>query len=188
MWLVLAFCILSLATGNVTIFLHGYGVDSSENLYIGLEREIIILQGGNMIGSINTRVTPSKAYRFSVLPNDTIIISNSSQVYVMNSCGELIGEYEDVNSQNFSRMRCPKKITSRNGIQYSLKNYFGRTSIVSGENQIEYKMPLLDAIVKISLFTAIGFAVLMILMLIRNNSIFINSTSDGFRKNNHPTL
>jgi len=144
------FCMYHLITGNVTITYHGYGVDSSGNLYVGLEREIAVYDGDSKISSIQTAASTARAYYFTVQHDDTILLSTASNVYVLDLNGNILSKTEDTNTVVYDRLQWSgKNFTATDGTQYVRCASLGRMRIETSDGNVIYQMPMFDFVVKI---------------------------------------
>lgn len=141
-------CWFLISTGTVLVNICGFAVDASENLYIGTDNRIKKYQNGVLVKTINPKT--SRGCAFTVQADDTILLSNASKVYTLDSDGNVIGEKEDIDMKTFNKLQKEKnKFTSADGSVYSMKNTLGRTKIVSDTGEVIYQLPIADCITKI---------------------------------------
>ena len=164
-WLVLAFCLVLMNTGRVSITYSGFGVDSAGVLYVGKEGVIEKYDGNKMIGEISPQT--SRGYAFTVKEDDTILLSTADMVYKLDLSGKVLDEWEDEGTSTFNDLQFIRKFIAKDGRQYAMKLHFGRTIICSGKDVI-YKMPMLDYIVRILWYSCfVGAFVLAIALFIQ---------------------
>lgn len=145
---ILAICLVLIITGKVSIsYSSGFGVDSSGILYLGTDTEIKKIYNGETVASISPQT--SRGYMFTVQKDDTILLSTGSYVYVTDLSGNVINEKEDPYTRTFNELQSTKnKFIASDNREYVMRSRFGRKIIYSGDEVI-YKMPLADYIVKI---------------------------------------
>lgn len=142
-------CLSLIFTGNVSINICGFAVDTYENLYIGTDSGIEKYQNGALVKMIDPKT--SRGYAFTVQADNTILLSTASKVYTMDLDGNVIDECEDIDTKTFNELRREKnKFTAADASVYSMKNTLGRTKIVSDGGEIIYQLPTTDYIVKIA--------------------------------------
>lgn len=151
-WPIVLACFLSMISGHVSISYSGFAIDSSDNLYVGKESKIEKYHDGVFIETINPKT--SRGYAFTILDNDTILLSTASTVYTLDLDGNVISEREDFGTKTFNSLQHQKKFTAANGKTYFLKSSFGRKQIVSEDGDVIYNMPVKDYIVKLLIITA----------------------------------
>ena len=166
------FCFIMLFSGNVTFFLHGFGVDSNDRLYIGKERVIEVYDNA---GSSKTIPVDHLNYRFAVENGNEIVISSGNRIYRLDLDGNEISESEtkDNDMQPFNA----SMIKSDNGDIYRKTEWFGYTRITRNDNEVVWSMPLLDYIIFLLLTAACAslviFVVVFIIKYIRKNGLYL---------------
>ena len=157
--------ILLTITGAITTSYSGFAVDSYERIYVGTESEIEVYDKGLLLKTISPKT--SRGYAFTIQEDNTILLSTSTTVYVMDLDGNVINEYDDVGTKTFNMLQREKKTyVAENGSTYYLKNKMGRIEIVNDNNDVLYKMPILDYIIKLLLFFSSVIAVIFIPIII----------------------
>ncbi|MBQ3548111.1 MAG: hypothetical protein IJA44_06535 [Clostridia bacterium] len=147
-WFAVVVCLVLMNVGNVSITYSGFGVDSAGVLYVGKEGVIEKYDGDKMVGTISPQT--SRGYAFTVKEDDTILLSTADMVYTLDLSGKVLDKWEDEGTSTFNDLQFIRKFIAKDGCQYTMKLHFGRTIICSGEDVI-YKMPMLDYIVRILL-------------------------------------
>lgn len=146
--LILNLAIFLSALGYAHFYFNGFSVDSKNCLYIGKDSIIEVYKNNSLLKTINPPT--SRSYVFSIQNDDTIILSTSSVVYIMDLDGNIINSYEDTYTKTYNSLKKKtNKFTTKDGEQYSIKHRFSRLEIVNSNNTIVYQMPLLDFVVRI---------------------------------------
>ena len=112
-WLVLAFCLVLMNTGRVSITYSGFGVDSAGVLYVGKEGVIEKYDGNKMIGEISPQT--SRGYAFTVKEDDTILLSTADMVYKLDLSGKVLDEWEDEGTSTFNDLQFIRKFIAKDG-------------------------------------------------------------------------
>ena len=162
---VMAVCIFLIISGTVSLFLNGYGIDSSGNVYLGKDTKIEKYYNGAYVGTINPRT--SRGYAFTVQSDDTLLLSTASTVYIMDLDGNILSQTDDVGTKIYNKLQSEKKeFFASDGSRYIQYSSFGRTIIAHEEGDIVYKMPLLDYVVKLLFCGEFIFAIILIPIII----------------------
>lgn len=147
-------CLLLIITGNATIFIDSYAVDSNDRLYVGKEGKIDVYDNGNFQYSIDSRT--SKSCAFTINEDDCIVLSTASHIYILTLQGEELSVYEDPGSSMYARLQIGKRtFHSKNGDTYKRVCFWGRTKIIKNNEQIVYQMDFLSFTVKILIFGSV---------------------------------
>ena len=142
-------CFCFIISGNVTMGYSGFGIDSSDTLYIGTDTAIEKYDDGKKVGEINPQT--SRGYVFTI-QNDTILLSTASYVYNIGLDGTVISKEEETSTKTFNKIQREKNcFVASDGKEYNFKSFFGRCYIEDNAGTVIYKMPLLDYIVKVIL-------------------------------------
>lgn len=157
-------CLLLYASGTVSLSMHGISVDHSGRLYVGEDHRIVVVDGGQIVGTITAKT--AGAYMFTVQADDTILLSTSSKAYVMDLSGGILSEKDDADTRIYNQLkRHNNAVVSDSGEKYEMTCRFGRTRVVKGD-EVLYEMPLLDYFVRITLVVlAIGLVCIVIYVL-----------------------
>ena len=176
--LVVLFCLYMIFSGKVSLSMNGFAVDKDECLYIGKEYTIEVYKNDELLRTINPQT--SRAYIFTILNGDTILLSTSTKVYTMDLYGNVLSEKEDDMTKVYNDLQKAKKeFVAVNGEKYHLQNTFGRTYIIKDSNVI-YEMPLLDYIVLIMLvLTFISLWSFVFIMVLSKKQSLNDSVIDG---------
>lgn len=150
-------------THTVLLGYYGFAVDSSGNLYLGLDHQISVYSDGELIRTITTGT--SRGFAFTIEDGDNLILSTSTVIYEMDLYGNVIEKSEDENARKFLKMQRNKYFTTEDGCRYECKNVLGYIQILS-EGEVIYKMPTWHYIVLIAfVLTAICFIVGVIMTI-----------------------
>lgn len=162
---ILFVCVILVITGIVTPSLSGFAVDSSDRLYIGMQKEICVYEEGSIIRRINPHT--SRTYIFTITENDTILLSTSTKIYVMDLYGNILEEREDVGADTYNQLSYKKRrFVSHSGDVYTLKGIIGPTRIVKNNFETVYQIDALSFSVKVCLWLCgVGLAVLSLTCL-----------------------
>ena len=148
----------------------GFGIDSNQNLYVGREKRIEVINNSEIVDEIWPLT--DKGYNFTIQQNDTILITALNNVYTLDLKGNLIetksDSYLSIDAQlNKNR----KRFVDSNGNEYKLVNILGYTRIervIGKERVIIYSIPLFQYILKIVRFIlAIVLVGLVLFIIIR---------------------
>ena len=170
LWPIIMFILIIQITGKVCLSYYGFAVDKSNNIYLGKDKSIDVL---NDKGEVINKIDPmtSRGYSFTITENDEIIISTGDYWYRKDLSDNLIeknviNDYRENPISTFSRY----KYSAADGTEYVMKMHFFRThiyKIINGEYISVYKMPLFDFCVRIlSVITYLSFAVVVIVGIV----------------------
>ena len=141
--LVFLTCIILLLAGKVSFANNGFAVDKYDQLYVGKQRKIVVLKDNICVKTI--KPPTSRAYKFTIIDGETILLSTSTKIYKMDLSGKILSESADDGNKLYSQLQWKKTYTDHKGFNYTLKSNWGRRSIYKEGDQI-YVMPLLDYI------------------------------------------
>ncbi|MBE6977128.1 MAG: hypothetical protein E7438_00595 [Ruminococcaceae bacterium] len=133
-------------THTVLLGYCGFAVDSSGNLYLGLDHQISVYSDGALIRTITTGT--SRSFAFTIEDGDNLILSTSTVLYEMDLYGNVIEKSEDENARRFLNMQRNRSFATEDGRKYECKNILGYIQILS-EGEVIYKMPTWHYIVLI---------------------------------------
>lgn len=163
-------CTALATTGLVWITFNGFGVDSSGRLYVGEGNRISVYENSQLLYKIQNNT--GRGYVFTVQENDSILLASGSHICRMNLHGEnIFPPMQDEGSNTTKKLEKSKfDGFSRNGDVYSTKQFLGYISIYRGEEVI-YRMPLLNYVVKIGIIvsTPCFFLSIFLLIMIRKH-------------------
>ena len=152
-------CVILIATGKVTLSIHGFAVDSQERLYVGVSKHICVYENGKPVKELDSFASDN--YSFKITEDDRIVLATLSTVYTMDLDGNVLSEVNDRNLANSTQSeikRNSKPYISPGGNAYRKKGLIGRTRIVKNDTQIVYKISVLSVIVKyVMILTFVGF-------------------------------
>ena len=81
-------CLMMVITGTATLSISGFAVDSSDRLYVGMQKEICVYENGTIIDRLSPHT--SRTYIFTITEDDTILLSTSTTIYVMDLKGNMM--------------------------------------------------------------------------------------------------
>lgn len=167
---IMAICLILIISGSVSVFYSGFAVDSSGIIYIGKDSKIEKYYNGKVIGVLNPKT--SRGYAFTIQNDDTILLSTASYVYVLDLDGNQLDKWEDIDTKTFDKLQYMREYIAKDGHKYKMKSQFGRTFIYKGD-EIVYRMPLPDYLVKISFFLSFLslFATAPVLIIVYRHKI-----------------
>jgi len=146
--------VFSIIAGAANIGIPCFSVDSSERLYIGLSGKILVYDEGTQIASISPKT--SRTYMFEVQSDDTIILSTSTTVYLLDLDGNVIDSWDDTGCNTYRDLQRGKRHqSSENGTQYSIKSPLGWTRIVRDGNELVYRISIYSYVMKLLLFISV---------------------------------
>ena len=90
---IMLICLFLYASGTVSLSMHGISVDHSGRLYVGEDHRIVVVDGGEIAGTITPPT--AEAYLFTVQADDTILLSTSSKAYWMDLSGGILFDAGD---------------------------------------------------------------------------------------------
>lgn len=141
-------------TGRVSLFLSGFAVDSSGLLYVGKDHCIEVYRDNEIVKKIDPLT--SRAYAFTILKDDTILLSNCTTAYILDLNGNIINTPDYSAGTVYTSLQYNTKFTDVYGNVYALKNnWIGRAKIVCNNKTI-YKMTMSDYLVKNIIILAYG--------------------------------
>ena len=160
-------CLLLIVTGAVSLDFCCFAVDSAGKLYVGKQSRIEVYDGGEMTDSFSAMT--SRGYQFTILDDDTILLSTSTVVYSMDLEGNVLDSWRenasDVSNQLYYRRA---SFVSADGDTYRCRNPFGWKRIVKNGETVVYQITGLSYAVKMLLgLSAITFAILIVLLMLR---------------------
>jgi len=164
-FVVMLFCLVLIIAGKVSLSISGFAVDHEERLYIGLGNEIRVYENGQIVRTISPQT--SRAYRFTIQEDQTILLSTSTKVYTMDLEGNVLSCKEDPGADTYNQISYRRrKFVSQKGDVYRSVGILGWTGIVKNGEQIVYQTDALTVCVKI-LFV-LCWAAMFIFLIWRN--------------------
>lgn len=173
-WAVTMFICVVLVLGNfVTLSINSFAVDSQDRLYIGIPEEIRVYEADTLVDCLPAHT--SRSYVFTIAENDTILLSTSTKIYIMDLSGNVLSEKDDIGADTYNQMQYKRKnFVSSNGDSYQLKSVFGRTKIVKNGTTTVFQISTFSAIVKyllgICCLASIAFAGWIIIKVTKRRS------------------
>lgn len=146
-------CFILSISGKVSLDTHSFAVDSTGKLYIGKDSKIEVYWDRSLLFTI---LNAPRGFFFTIKDDDTILLSDGSTVYIMDLFGNILSQSEDHNGETQTKLVNKKTFISRNGEKYLKRSNWGRVEIVhvvGNREIIIYKMPLLDYIMLILLWS-----------------------------------
>lgn len=164
---IIAFCFFMTFSGRATVSIHGFAVDSSDNLYIGKERKIEVYQENRIINSIPIQYTD---YVFTIKKGQEIIFSADNYTHYLDLQGNEFKKEKDTHT--YSALCQINKFDSENGDIYTKSNLFGYTRIIRNNSEVVYSMPKFDYIILILIVLAFGSMVVFVPIFLIKNLIY----------------
>lgn len=152
--IILFICMVMLVSGTVSLTMNGFAVDAEGQLYIGQAKKIIVLKDGSIVKTLSPQT--SRAYAFTIENGETVVLSTSTTVFVMDLDGVVLSQYPDRDSQVFNQLQNKKRFVDIFGTEYIRKNVWGRYCIYK-ENEMVYSMPMRDYTVGV-VMVAVGIS------------------------------
>ena len=147
-------CSFLLITGIVSFDFHGFGVDDSGKVYVGIGHKIEVFENGEKIHIIKKGT--SRGYCFTIQEDDTILLARGEDVFILDLYGEdVIAHWKDHSVEDRLEENKYSFVTSDCDV-YSAVYPMGRLTICHNENPI-YKIPLQDYVITILFFISIPF-------------------------------
>lgn len=141
-------CIVLILGNFVTLSINGFAVDSRDRLYDGVPEEIRVYEADALVDCLPAHT--SRSYVFTIVENDTILLSTSAKIYTMDLSGNVLSESDDPDADTYNQMQYHKKnFVSSNGDCYKLQNPFGRTKIMKNGTDTVFQISILSVIVRI---------------------------------------
>ena len=153
-------CLILIATGVVSTEIKCFAIDSTDRIYVGRARKIDVYEDGVLVDSFSAKT--AKAYAFTILPDDTILLSTSTIVYSMDLEGNVLNSYTDTGT--YDTLRGESEVfTTQSGDVYKLKGKFVWPRIVKNSDEVVYKISIGAFIIRFILcVSVICFVVFLI--------------------------
>ena len=153
-----------IVSGTVAVSYEGFALDSHGRLYLGVYNKIDVYEGNSLLYSIDPQT--QRTYSFTI-QDDTILLSNTSDVYVIDLEGNIVSSMEDVDASIFNELQKNREFYSLDGNIYRMQKNFGRVRVIKENGEVIYQMPIFDYIVKmVIIFSAIGLSILVTYLVI----------------------
>ena len=144
---------LGLILVGTAISIPCFAVDSQGRVYVGSQDNIEVYNNGFLERTIKPKT--SRGYMFTVLENDTILLSTSTVVYAMDLSGTVTDSWEDKGADTYNKIQYGKKrYLSSSGDVYELEQILGRTRIIKNGKDVVYSISLKAYIVKLLLIVS----------------------------------
>lgn len=151
---IMLFCVFSIISGKANLGISSFAVDSLDRVYIGTSQQIEVYEGGILKYTINPQT--SKSYVFTILDDDTILLSTATTVYSMDLSGNILDSWEDRATETYHRISKNKnKFMLENGDEYKLKGWAGWTRIVKNGETVVYRITVFSFAVKLILYITV---------------------------------
>lgn len=146
-WIVISFtCVMLVLTGAVNLSVDCFSVDKNDRLYISTTNGIAVYEDGKQVDRIS--LPTSRGYKFTMQRNNTILLSTSTEVYVLDLSGNIISQREDAGATTFYQIqRNRRNFKSWNGDNYRLRGTVGYTRIIKNNSEIVFRTGALSAVV-----------------------------------------
>lgn len=172
-------CVFLIVLGKVNLGIPAFAVDSSDLLYVGTQRQIEVYEGTKLVHTISPHT--SRTYVFTILEDDTILLSTSTKAYSMDLSGEILDSWEDNGTDVYNKLRSKRmQFVSGQGDQYKIKGLLGWTRIVKNNQEVVYKLPVFSFVIKMLFFVTIPC---FIYYVIRTIGKQLESEDTGVRRN-----
>lgn len=160
-------CVLLIVSGIANPFISSFAVDSEERLYIGLQGRIEVYDGNSKISTINPKT--SRSYVFTILEDDTILLSTSTTVYSMELNGNILDSWEDHGAQTYNDIQYSNlQYISRTGDRYTLDGILGWSRITKNDTVVMYSISVISFLVKVMLLASIVCLFSIVILLIKD--------------------
>lgn len=168
--------VLSSIVGNTKI--NGFDIDSEGRLYIGRSHQIEVYKGNKLVNTIP--IPNFRNWSFKISNQGHFYISDISTVYEIDESGQIVSEYEDVQSCAYKEMYKRKYIDAGDA-QIRKTAPFGWTRIVNEDGDCLYKIPALNYwFMMVSRIATSVFFVSIVVFSIRSHKARIKmKTGDG---------
>lgn len=132
---------------------HGYGVDSNDKLYVGRLNQILVFDGGTLEDTI--QLPEFKIWSLGVQEDDTLVVSSGSNIYVMDLNGNVLTKEAD-QQDRYSDLLHQNCVVDSSGAAYTKHAPLGWTQIIDAEDNVCYRVPIVDYLAKIMAFISVG--------------------------------
>ena len=119
---------------------HGYGVNSSGQVYVGKHGEILVYLDRECVQEI--KIPKYKAYYLTVEDNDTILIASTLEVNTYDLTGNLLDTIPDPGLDKYYELEGVLTIQHPSGDAYKVRNVFGFRTITKNSETIVYQTPI----------------------------------------------
>ena len=149
LWIVVGFtCVMLIITGAINLSVESFAVDKNDRLYISTTNGIAVYEEGMQVGRIS--LPTSRGYKFTIQRNDTILLSTSTKVYILDLSGNILSQREDTGSRTFYQLQKNRRtFKSWHGDNYHLRGIFGCMRIIKNDSEVIFRTGALSAIVTI---------------------------------------
>ena len=147
---------------------HGFGVDSSGQVYVGKHGEILVYSDRECVQEI--KIPKYKAYYFTVRDNDTILIAYTSNVDIYDLEGNLLDTVSDSGLDKYHELQGMRTIQHLSGDVYKVRNVFGVRTITKNSATIVYQTPIGDVL--LTVLAILSFITVIALALVLNLHMF----------------
>ena len=143
---------------------HGFGVDSSQIVYIGKPDRIDRFE--NCVACDPIPLPHYRTYYFTVQENDTILVSNATRIDLYSLSGTQIDTFPDKNSSTYNELQWTKKFQAPDGDTYRVKSLLGFRIILRNNKEIVYQTPMGEYMLYIlGIFSILIIALSVVFML-----------------------
>lgn len=163
-------CILLIICGAATPFVQCFSVDQQERIYVGLNGKIEVYEHGKCIESFSPQT--SRAYVFTILEDDSILLSTPSMVYSMDLHGNVLDSWKEDGTDTFNQLQYKRnRFTSLDGSQFRLKGNLGWTRIIKNNTDVVYRIPVFSFAVKLILYLWAISLIALVVYVLKHNKI-----------------
>lgn len=163
-------CGLLIICGSATPFIQCFSVDQQGRVYVGFDGKIEVFGNGEYIESFSPKT--SRAYVFTILEDDTILLSTPSVVYSMDLHGNVLDSWKEDGTDTFYQLEYQKKqFTSLDGSHYRLKGSLGWTRIVKDGTNVVYRIPVFSFAIKLILYIWVISLISLVVYVLKRSKI-----------------
>lgn len=176
----MAFVLISIAVGTCSISYRGISVDRDQNLYIGKEHELIVVDpDGLIIRSMD--VPTSRGYSFTVTNSDEIIFDTGGTLHFYDLEGNKLCDPKEGSDDRIPGSTWTRNVAySEDGTKYVLQGVLLRTNVYrirGAQKELLYQMPVFDVMVKLGLYLCFALLISMMIHLFKNGKSRLNRQS-----------
>lgn len=149
-WLIIILCIIFIIVFlSITVFgdWYGFGVDSAGCVYIGSHSQIDVYANNILIDSIE--VPPNRTFYFTVQNDDTILLSTSLDIFVIDLHGNILSCEPDDRNITYNKLQWKREVETKSGERFYCRNFLGWRTIESDSGEVVYQTPFANYWVRI---------------------------------------
>lgn len=172
-------CIILIATGAVSPEIRCFALDSIGRIYIGRTNKIDVYEDGRLINSFSSKT--SKSYEFTILSDDTILLSTSTTVYSMDLNGNVLDSHPDTGTFMLLRKQTGKFLTQA-GDTYEFRCKLLWPRIVKNGENVVYKISTGSFVVR----CVLGLSVICFVVFLVRYVVIPTLTQEKTSTNQYP--